>query len=257
MTKLLHHYGGHIRDSYDPRDKRYKVKRGALAAIPKKVDLRGDFPDVKDQGQVGSCTAFAATGLLAYVQKKKGLALFGYSELDLYYSTRSLEGTTGEDAGAQVRDVIKASVKFGVCSEELWPYDPTQVTVQPPDQCRIEALNHQTLGYFRVQQDIQQMKACLAAGNPVDFGFTVYESFDTKEVASTGIVPMPKRGERILGGHSVVLVGYDTYKRRKGFYVRNSWSKNWGMDGYFFMPEAYVVNSQLSSDLWTVTDLEG
>ena len=254
---LLHHYGGRIRDSYDPRDFKYKAKRGALAALPTKVDLRGSCPEIKDQGQVGSCTSFAATALLRFVQMKTGLPAFDYSELDLYYNSRSLEGTTGEDAGATVRDAIKAAVKFGVCSEQLWPYEPANVTVQPPDQCRIEALQHQALQYLRVPQSVQQIKACLAEGLPVDFGFQVYASFESKAVASTGVVPMPKAKEQYLGGHSVLIVGYDTYKRKKGFYVRNSWGKDWGMDGYFFMPEAYIANTQLSSDFWTVTKVEG
>ena len=52
------------------------------------------------------------------------------------------------------------------------------------------------------------MKGCLASGYPFVFGFTVYESFESPEVARTGDVPMPKPNEQSGGGHAVVAVGY-------------------------------------------------
>ena len=94
------------------------------------------------------------------------------------------------------------------------------------------------------------MRACLAEGFPFVFGFTVYESFESQQVARTGIVSMPQRGERVVGGHAVVAVGYhDTEKR---FIVRNSWGTGWGMKGYFTIPYDYLSNPNLAEDFWTV-----
>ncbi len=257
MTKLLVHHGGWKADKYDPRDKKYKAAHGTLADLPSRVDLRPLCPAVRDQGQVGSCTAFSVTGLLRFVQMKMRLPDFAYSELDLYWNERVIEGTTGEDSGAEVRDGIKVAVTQGVCSETLWPYIEDNALVQPPDPCRVDALQHKALEYLRVPQSLQQMKACLAEGYPISFGFAVYESFESRKVANTGIVPMPKKGEQLLGGHAPLMVGYDTYKRRKGFWVQNSWSKLWGLDGYCFMPEAYFSDPKLSSDFWTVRKVQG
>ena len=94
------------------------------------------------------------------------------------------------------------------------------------------------------------MKGCLAAGYPFVFGFAVYESFESKEVAQSGVVPMPKPGERVLGGHAVMAVGYDDEQRN--FIVRNSWGSGWGQDGYFLMPYHYLHDPNLASDFWTV-----
>jgi C1A family cysteine protease len=82
------------------------------------------------------------------------------------------------------------------------------------------------------------------------FGFTVYESFEGDAVAKTGEVSMPGPSEKVLGGHAVVAVGYDDSTQR--FIVRNSWGPGWGMGGYFTIPYAYLTDSNLADDFWTV-----
>jgi C1A family cysteine protease len=97
------------------------------------------------------------------------------------------------------------------------------------------------------------MRACLADGYPFVFGFTVYESFESDAVANTGTVPMPKKSERVLGGHAVCAVGYDDAAKR--FIVRNSWGLDWGRKGYCTMPYAYLADRNLSDDFWTMRKL--
>jgi C1A family cysteine protease len=94
------------------------------------------------------------------------------------------------------------------------------------------------------------MKSCLALGYPIVIGFTVYESFETPEVAQTGDAPLPQMGEKVLGGHAVLVVGYDDATSR--FILRNSWGEGWGKNGYFTLPYAYLIDSRLAGDFWTV-----
>jgi len=94
------------------------------------------------------------------------------------------------------------------------------------------------------------MKGCLASGYPFVFGFTVYDSFESQQVAQTGVVPMPGSTEQVLGGHCVVAVGYDDSQQR--FIVRNSWGADWGIQGYCTMPYAYLTDPNLASDFWTI-----
>jgi C1A family cysteine protease len=99
-------------------------------------------------------------------------------------------------------------------------------------------------------QVLSQLKGCIADGYPFVFGFTVYDSFESPEVAKTGIVPMPSAKDTAIGGHAVLAVGYDDKEER--FIVRNSWGPGWGMKGYFTIPYSYVTNSNLADDLWTI-----
>ncbi|HTV75875.1 MAG TPA: C1 family peptidase, partial [Candidatus Baltobacteraceae bacterium] len=93
-------------------------------------------------------------------------------------------------------------------------------------------------------------KGCLASGYPFVFGFTVYESFESAQVARTGHASLPKSGEQSIGGHAVMCVGYDDAKQ--WFIVRNSWGPNWGMKGYFTLPYVYLTATNLASDFWTI-----
>jgi C1A family cysteine protease len=98
------------------------------------------------------------------------------------------------------------------------------------------------------------MRQCLAEGYPFVFGFSVYEAFESEDVARTGKLNLPKRGEKQLGGHAVMAVGYDDSTKRA--LVRNSWGRNWGTKGYFTMPYDYISDDNLADDFWTIRELE-
>ena len=246
---------GWMPDLPDARDHLYAAPPEFLTALPPQVDLRGQCPAVYDQGQLGSCTANAIGGAFEFDLLRQKAADFMPSRLFIYYNERVMENTVNSDAGAQIRDGIKSVAKQGVCPESELPYDIAQFAVQPLAQCYTDALNHRVTSYQRVARLLNQLKGCLAHGNPFVFGITVYESFESDQVATTGEVPMPAAGEQVLGGHAVMAVGYDDSQQR--FTVRNSWGSGWGMAGYFTLPYAYLTERGLSSDFWTLLTVTG
>ncbi len=243
---------GWIPDLPDQRDRTFRPSGflAAAAPTPPAVDLRSACPPVYDQGQLGSCTGNAIAGAVHFERLKQRLSDWAPSRLFIYYNERAMEGTIASDSGAQIRDGIKSVATQGDCPEVEWPYDPSQLATAPPAQCYTDALRYTAYSYFAVQQDLADMRACLAAGYPFVFGFTVYESFESAEVARTGTVPMPGPLESVVGGHAVLAVGYDDASST--FLVRNSWGPDWGQGGYFTIPYAYITNPNLADDLWTI-----
>jgi len=250
---------GWIPDLPDHRDLYYAAPPSPRPP-PVRVDLRRGMPPVYDQGELGSCTGNAVAAAVAFARKKEKRPAITPSRLFIYYNERVIEGTVDQDSGAQIRDGMKAVAKLGVTSESDpgkpydWPYDVARFTVRPTPPCYAFAAKNQVIGYRRLTQTLSQLRGCLASGFPFVFGFTVYEGFESAEVARTGVANLPAPGEKVVGGHAVVGVGYDDAAQR--FTVRNSWGRRWGMKGYFTMPYAYLTDGDLAADVWTVRIVE-
>jgi len=240
---------GWLPDLPDHRDL-HLAPIGLVGPLPPAVDLGAHCPPVYDQGQMGSCTANAIGAAVQYDEIKQGLPSVAPSRLFVYYNERVIEGTVPSDSGAMIRDGIKTVNQSGVCPESDWPYYPAALAKQPPPLCYLDAAKTKAVLYQRVTRDLDHMRSCLASGYPFVFGFSVFASFESTAVALSGVVPMPKHGESLLGGHAVMAVGYNDASSR--FIVRNSWGATWGDNGYCTMPYAYVTSRGLASDFWTI-----
>jgi C1A family cysteine protease len=240
---------GWRRDIPDFRDFKYAEKHELPVTLPNLVDLRSKCSSIEDQLSVGSCTANALVGNLEFLELKDKLPYTELSRLFIYYNERVIEHTVNEDSGAELRDGIKSLASIGVCPEQMWPYVPAAFKHKPDVDCYNYAKYHKISIYSRLST-LTDMRACLATGYPFVFGFAVYESFESEEVASTGKVNIPKRSESLVGGHAVMAVGYNDKLKR--FIVRNSWGVGWGIKGYFTFPYDYAANPELSSDFWTI-----
>lgn len=241
---------GWIRDLPDQRDHLFAAMPGVTAQLPPKIDLRPQCPPVYDQGQLGSCTANAIAALYEFIANKQGFGDVLPSRLFIYYNERVIEGTVNSDSGAQLRDGMKTIAKQGACKEADDPYVVSHFRDKPSDTAYKDALQSQAIIYMRITQALSQMQACLAQGYPFVFGFTVYSSFMSDEVKKTGVGTLPQPGDNVEGGHAVMAVGYDNADQT--FILRNSWNTDWGQAGYFTLPYAYLTNSNLSSDFWTL-----
>ena len=242
-------------DLPDQRDHLYSAPQPVLAKLPPKKDLRSGCPPVYDQGQLGSCTANAISGAIQFEQKKQRVKVFTPSRLFIYYNERVMEGSVNSDAGAQIRDGVKSVADIGVCPETEWPYDINKFANKPTPTCYTDAKKCEAVGYQRLDStNLNQLKGCIASGFPFVFGFTVYDAFESQDVAKSGVLNMPGPKEKVVGGHAVLAVGYDDSTQR--FAVRNSWGKNWGIKGYFTIPYTYLTTTNLADDFWTIRILK-
>ena len=215
-----------------------------------------EMPAVLSQGILGSCGTQATSNSLRHLLMKEKLPVWQPSRLFIYYNTRvNIEGSPpGEDTGVCIRDVCKALSKYHACDETIWPYDIERFSEEPPPEAYKNANLHKKIQYHSVPLNINAIKHAVFQGNPVIIGIQLYESFETVEVAKTGIVPMPiVEKEQLLGGHAMNLVGFNDITRR--FIVSNSWG-DWGDNGYCYIPYDYIIDPSLGNDYWTITFFE-
>lgn len=213
--------------------------------LPPSIDLRANCPSVYDQGNLGSCTANA--GIAARVMLNN--LNTELSRLFQYYMERKIEHDINTDGGAQMRDIGKVLLQFGATPEAYCPYviadfknAPTQTAVNQAQQFKIKA--------YHSVADMPGIKQVLALmQQPVLAGIDVYESFESNKVAANGIVPVPKPTEKNLGGHAILIVGYNDAK--KWFICRNSWGESWGDKGYFYLPYEFFTKG-FASDFWVL-----
>lgn len=254
LTSRVIRYGWR-RDNPDPRDCIWAAPRPVIRTLPERQDNRDLMPPVFQQLQTNSCTGQSVAGQIAGLQKLRGTGpVVIPSALFIYWNTRDIEDTELVDSGATLRNTFKAVSRWGYASEECWPFDEKKVLTQPSKPCYEEARPRRITTYARVAQRLDQLQAYLAARGTISFGMAVYPYFESEEMATSGILRMPAGNDAPLGGHAVLLVGYDN--ARKMFLVRNSWGKEWGLDGYFWMPYSYVLDPNLAADFWTFTVLD-
>ena len=250
MKRELKFRTGWIPDIPDQRDIKYSAIYRIPKKLPPRVDLKAFCSTIENQGNLGSCTANALVGAVEFLEKKNGKPLTDLSRLFVYYGERLIEHTVSTDSGASLRSGIKSLYHNGVCPESEWPYVESQFTRKPSSLCYKHAKKRKITSYQRLNT-VDEMKSCLAEGFPFSFGFAVYLSFRTPKVFKTGVIPMPKKDEAATNeGHAVLCVGYDDSK--KVFRIRNSWGKDWGINGYGTMPYKYLEDRNLSDDFWTI-----
>jgi len=237
-------------------------------ALPAAFDLREWCSPIENQGALGSCTANAAVGLVEYFEKRAFGKHIDASRLFLYKVSRNLLHWTG-DRGAFLRTTMGGLTLFGAPPEEYWQYTDKSpdFDAEPTAFCYAFAQNFQAITYYRLDPPgserstlLNRIKTSLSAGLPSMFGFTVYSSYT--QANSAGLIPFPTAGDKIVGGHAVVAVGYDDSTRIKNanpggqetigaLLIRNSWGTEWGIDGYGWLPYQYVLQG-LATDWWSL-----
>ena len=194
--------------------------------MPKTISLISQCPPIYDQLELGSCTANAGIADRVMLNKLQ----VNLSRLFQYYEERFIEGDVSQDGGAQMRDIGKAMQTYGVCEESYFPYDISKFTNQPTPAAVTNALKYKIKSYISVTTQLQIKQVLVLQQKPVLAGIDVYESFESDATAKTGIVLLPKKKEKLLGGHAILIVGYNDTK--KWFVCRNSWGSSWGDHGY-------------------------
>ena len=252
----------------DPPDHRDHRKRYGEDMIPSSahpiVDLRRYIDDVYNQGSLHNCTANAVAAAFCLELKRqtkeenKIYFPFNASRLFLFYNSRLVDKSTDTDTGVPLRFTLAAASYLGICEESHWPYEVQNVTVAPPIEAYEAAKGNAIAKYERLDQNIDQFRACLKAGFPFAFVLKIYRNFEELQ-HHDAVMPMPS-AEDIANytrrrQHAVLAVGYDDTKQL--ITVLNSWGKAFGDNGYFYMPYKYILDDERTFDFWKIEKVDG
>ena len=200
--------------------------------------------NILDQGSVGTCVCNAAAFTI-----NSTIKTLKPSRLCLYALARILTNVLlSDDSGLNVIDACYAIKKYGVCQETVCQYIESNFSVMPSLSALKNCNTFNSFAYYFVNQDLQSIKQALVTNaSPIIFGINVYDSFMTSQVASSGMIPIPNTTtETLLGGHCLVLVGYNDSTQH--FTAINSWGTDWGKKGYCYFPYEYLTDPNLAMD---------
>lgn len=218
---------------------------GALFQV--ETDLSPYFPAIRDQGNEGSCTGHTARNLLSTVWNLFYGVSLDFSPQFIYRAERLREGDPDVDGGAQSRTMVAVLRDTGMCLEASCPYSDqgwrNRTTVE-----QLQEAQKYRIGAFHRIPSLDALRSVIDSKYPASLSIAVYESFESDAVAKSGVVPIPKPGEKLLGYHEVTCAGVsDSGKVLK---VANSWGTGWGDKGYFYLPFGYWDG--FITDSWTV-----
>ncbi len=225
--------------------------------------LKNGLPGIQkpyNQGSLGSCSAHGSAFVYVFEQlKQNNVNPIMPSRLDIYYKSRAAMNKILEDSGASISGAIASLLQNSICIEKEWVYDVSKYQQVPPVSQYGTIFKGLTSERIDLSDDVtqdavvHQLKSALLSGHPFIFGFMVSASFESEQTKRTGIMPMPQPGEANRGGHCGVGIGYDDSKQ--AFLIRNSWGLNWGQEGNYYMPYAFIADKTKTFDFWALTSV--
>jgi hypothetical protein len=268
---MAHRYLGWKRQPFDHRDFHFRPTLRVLRSLPQSRDLSGDMCAPLDQGAIGCCGPNTADECLMYDQKVEKLPVASLARLFIYYVTRMIMGTLGQDSGVDNRSMLKGLNQYGAPPESMYPYVTSQYNNRPPQSVFDAALANRISNYAAVQVDLLQMKGTIDTGFPFIFGSEVFQQIMSDQAAENGIILPPKAGETPIGGHDITFCGFsdvDLPGVKPGnkwpanhFRFRNHWVNSdgtpWGDGSYGYWPYDMATNTNYAGDFWVINAIPG
>lgn len=205
----------------DVPDFRDWIYQPALVQLAKAIERPARL-HIMDQGSESSCTGFALAAVVN-LQRAESRQRAAVSPRMLYEMARRHDEWRGfRYEGSSCRGAIKGWYNMGVCLDRTWPYKdgkPGNLTVKAAKEARGITLG----AYYRLGTRISDFHAALNETGVIFCSADVHTGWD-KVSKKTGVIPLHDEAE---GRHAFAIVGYNS----KGFWIQNSWGKNWGQNG--------------------------
>jgi hypothetical protein len=198
--------------------------------LPATVDLSASLPPVGHQGQQQSCVAWTiAYALKSYQEKMELGEQMLFSPSFIYNQVND-----GRNVPIYMHDALNMLSQQGTCTYNEMPYNENDWVSQPSTSAKTSAKKFRIDFWRRVNiKDVKEVKAQLNAGYPIAIGSYITTEFKMGGIQNRGNYTWRVAGNNSEGSHAMLVVGYDD--SRSAFKLMNSWGKEWGNDGFFWM----------------------
>jgi len=202
--------------------------------LPASVDWRDASTPVKDQGQCGSCWAFAATEVIeSHVKISTGsLPILSPQQMTSCTPNPLTCGGSGGCTGSICELGFNYIQLFGHVTEEDYPY--ISGSTMDSEECMYDISSMKPVagltGYNTLPSNDQEaIMTTLATVGPLAVGVaaSAWSSY------GGGVFEGTDFDANIGLNHAVVLTGYGTDEVEGDYWmIRNSWGEGWGENGY-------------------------
>ncbi len=214
---------------------------------PASIDLSANFPPIGDQGQYGTCVAWAvgynhksymdarADNRTTFNNNQKFSPKYLFWKIPGSQKGADCNGTGFEPT----YDVMLAS---GISDLATTPYTDLGDCSGSTSSWDGDAADHKIISYREVDVDKTTLKQYLSQGRALSFGAKLGENF--MSWSGSGVLyddTDTYNGQHAY--HAMTLCGYDDSRGTDGaFRVVNSWGTGWGDGGYIWVDQNFFVN---------------
>lgn len=233
------------------------------SGLPNRVDNRKWLPTIGNQGQYGTCVAWAtAYNCRTYLYAKShGLTTSSlnstntFSPADIFMSIGSND--KGADCGGSYFEAaFDKMINRGVATMSAAPYSSLKCNSTPSNSWTSNAGNYKIKSYREINPLTKDaLKQYLAQGDLIVFGAELGDEFMESDGSTvlTRQTSFNNTGQHAY--HAMVCAGYDDTKGSNGaFLVVNSWGNYWGDNGYIWVDEDFFVSGKFAYCAFVAND---
>jgi hypothetical protein len=219
--------------------------------LPSKADISGNMPPVGNQGQYGTCVAWAVGyGHKTYMEAVENnrttadLSNTAYQFSPKYLFWAIPSGSKGVDCGGTgFQPAYDVMLNKGIAQESVVPYTDLGDCSGSTSSWDNDASYYKIENYREIDVNISTIKQYLAQGRAVVFGAKLGDNFmgwNSSEILYSDTYGYS--GQHAY--HAMILTGYDDSKGTNGaFRVLNSWGTGWGDNGYIWVDQNFFVGN--------------
>lgn len=243
---------GYRPDDRDPRDWDAEDKLLSTPSGVASASVLLPHVPIYNQGRTSTCVGQTMAGGTEILERAAGYTpVKTPSRLFIYFNSRQLHAGKVRrlfDTGTHLRTAAKAMSLLGVPDEEHWAFsqNPLRVNRRPSTVASMRGKARSDGEYYRILSSgwdrVRAVKAALLEGYPVAFGLPVTNEFLKNEGPS--VFDRPSEKDSFVGGHAMLIVGYENSDDGLRFLIRNSWGTGWRDDGYAWFTEDHLTWSR-------------